>query len=540
VNQSTPSDNGSSNSKPIQKKGGKRNGAGRLTDSERVQKAIFKALGSTAFPGAEPYQPGRTWIYYPLTDPRRELTAQSRTQLLMKARFLYNAIGLARRAINGPACNAVGSGLSPCWKSEDEDWNQEMAQRFEEGPGRNPLAFDAAGRVNFYEAQPLVLSQVGLDGDFFAQPLQAEDGSIRARFIEGTFVGNSGRTGPGFDEKLWFDGVRTNSLGLPIAYRVLRDPMDSDQFTDVPADEMWHICNRQRHGYVRGVSSLATACNHMHDLMDIGANLKTSYKTAAQFPFTIITERGNITLGAGLTSQTNDTTGQTQKTMQMRSESGVPTLLPGESIASNNITIPGETFDPFSNYLIRDIAWGCDTSPEVLWNILGTGGANVRYVVAEAQRFYEQKQDLYIYGFGERYVRAWTFAEIETGRSKFVKDWAKIRFHRPAKLTVDNGRDGKLLMEQMAAGFLNPDYVHALLGNDGAEMDRQAIRTKIRRIKMVADEAKAAAVDLEPEDVFPAQGAGPDGSAPPTPGSEDEPPAKPGAKPAKKSAAKED
>jgi capsid protein len=485
-----------------------------------------------AFPGAETYQPGRTWIYYPLTDPKRELTGQSRTQLLIKARFLYNAIGLAKRAIEGPSRAAVGTGMSPKWLSKNEKWAENVAAKFNQGPGRDPRAFDAAGRVNFYNSQAAILDQAALDGDVFAQPLQASDGSIRARFIEGTFVGNSGRTAPGFDEKFWFDGVRTNTLGLPIAYRVLREP-GSDQFTDVPAEEMWHIKRAGRLGYVRGPSALATACNHLHDLMDITAFLKHSYKTAAQFPFAIITERGAVTMGAGLSMAKNSVTGQTEKTMQMRGESGVPVLLPNEKLESNNITIPGETFDPFSGYLIRDIAWGRGVSPEVLWNITGTGGATSRQALVEAEIFYDSERDIFIYGFGIPYVRAWTFAEIEAGRIPFQEDWSLIDFNRPAKQTVDNGRDGKLLMEQIQAGFLNSDYAHELFGRDGAEMDRQAIRTHLRRIKMVEEEATKAGVDIDVDEVFPsAQGsvAGQaDDSIPPA--GDTAPPPKPGKKP---------
>ena len=246
-------------------RGGRRAGAGRKSLDAQIATAIRNQFG--AFPSADPYQPQRTYIYCPLLEPNRELDAGSRLEIARRARALYNRSGPAVRAVDFTARGAVGVGLLPRPRTADPKWNRSVKERFAAGPAIDRRFFDAARQVNYFEALDLLARQTFIDGDVFWQKLRATDGTSRVRIVEGTCVGNSNRRVTGFSEDQWTDGARLDSLGAVTQWRVLRSP-GSEQFTDVPETDLLQVKRPRRAGAVRGVSWLAIAALHLHDLHD--------------------------------------------------------------------------------------------------------------------------------------------------------------------------------------------------------------------------------------------------------------------------------
>ena len=105
------------------KRGGYRPGAGR-PKKESAKNAAYEA--------AELYQPGRTLVYMPTLEPRQEFTNGTRTNILRKARWLYNNVGLAARAVDGVARYVCGTGIVPQARTSDADWNKQAEEMFED------------------------------------------------------------------------------------------------------------------------------------------------------------------------------------------------------------------------------------------------------------------------------------------------------------------------------------------------------------------------------------------------------------------------
>jgi hypothetical protein len=70
----------------------------------------------------------------------------------------------------------------------------------------------------------------------------------------------------------------------------------------------------------------------------------------------------------------------------------IPDLDPGQEIKLLLDDRPHPNTLGFYEYLARDISWGTDWPPEILWSIAALGSANTRYIMAEAQSLVEVGQ----------------------------------------------------------------------------------------------------------------------------------------------------
>ena len=99
------------------------------------------------------------------------------------------------------------------------------------------------------------------------------------------------------------------------------------------------------------------------------------------------------------------------------------------------------------------------------------------------------------------------------------EDWWRVDFTPPARLSVDFGRDGRLMSDLLLRGQISPQRYYALQGLDADTQDADIVRFAARRKKLVAEIAKEEGVDLTVTEVFP--------PAPGSPVSADAAPAKP-------------
>ena len=98
-------------------RGGHRPGAGRPKSSPKA----------AAFEAAE-FSRNRGIIYLPTVEPKREAPPATRMELLKKARWLYNNVGVAAYIIEHIAQRAVGTGIVPQARTSDPAWNRTVEQ----------------------------------------------------------------------------------------------------------------------------------------------------------------------------------------------------------------------------------------------------------------------------------------------------------------------------------------------------------------------------------------------------------------------------
>ncbi|MEM6885883.1 MAG: phage portal protein [Verrucomicrobiota bacterium] len=478
--------------------GGKRPGAGRPRKTE---------IKNAAFEAGQRYQPGRGFIYMP-TDSRKELTRGSRLEMIRKSRWLYNNFGIAARAVDAPSGYAVQGGIMPQPRTGNRDWNEMILHRFIDTVGTTPWAFDAAGQVNFFEGQKAVPRHALLDGELFAQPIRSASGAGMMRFIPSEFIGSPrGQYGMGKEEKGWSDGVQLDRMSRPRKYRVLKDP-SGDEYQDVAAADLWCFSRRKRLGAARVPTALAHAVNHLHDMTEIVDATKGSFKLASQIAFVIYTDApGGLNMGPvipGSTAAAGETEADSPLRIdQIQQGTMIPQLKPHEKLQEFKNTHPGDSFDPMMNYLARDISWGIGLSPEVLWNIAGATGANNRFVLADAQVFFEELQQMVINQYCRPFWKFWVWGEIQADRVSYPgEDWFRCDWIPPRQPTVDFGRDSKARSELVDAGRLSESRYAAMHGMDLAAEDRHRMETIARRKQDLEDFNNTNGTNLTYEEVF--------------------------------------
>ena len=189
-------------------------------------------------------------------------------------------------------------------------------------------------------------------------------------------------------------------------------------------------------------------------MADIIGFTKQTFKLASQPAFIIESpDAMQIGMGAALKKQEQGSGSVTID--KLYGQSGVMQLPPGTKLQQFKNEHPGNNFQAFLDFLARDISWGIGLSPEMLWSVAGIGGANTRYVLADAQVFFSELQEWLINSFCRRYWKYWIWQEIQAGRLPLREDWFRVDFSPPARATVDFGRDTKALLEIVRTGAMS-------------------------------------------------------------------------------------
>lgn len=415
----------------------------------------------------------RSYVYFPELDTRREISSYTRTELLRKARFLYANHGIAKRVVNGLARMVAGTGLTPQATTKDKRWNAAAEKYFANATG-SAFVFDVGGRYNFEKSQQALLRFRFRDGDAASILTESQAGGARFAFYEGHNIGNAGLSSPA-DQTGWRDGVRVDDQNRARQYRFIGD---GNKHSDISAENVIFFADYERAGQSRGLTVLAHAVNHLLDSAEITSYIKTGVKLANQYGYWIEYAPGvtkqSATAGARVGGTKNTETVTTPAgpiTLERIYGAGaVPDLPPGASLKFNASSHPHPNNLSLIEFLIRDIAWGVGMSPEILWNIAALGGANTRFVLADAQGWIEEQQAELVRLYNSR-VWVYTLAKaMKTGMLAPCEDpeWWAHAWIPPPRLTVDFGRDGKLHLEQLKMGAIT--YTR-LLGWQGQDFE---------------------------------------------------------------------
>ncbi|HSV73474.1 MAG TPA: phage portal protein [Chthonomonadales bacterium] len=439
----------------------------------------------------------RGFVYFPQLDTRKELTTYTRTEVLRRARYLDANVGFAGRIINGLSRMVAGTGLMIRPTTDDREWNTERQKLFEERNGSR-YVFDTGGRWDFYSSQRGVMRCRYRDGDIGGAFVKSESGLARCSFFEAHRI-SSGRLSTEEMDRV-IDGVLVDRNNAAQGYRIVGD---HDTQSDIPVGQFFYVGDYASAGKHRTPSILHRACNHLLDVTEINAATKKGIKISNQIAYYIGQAAG--TTGGGIPPMGENANPKvqvevpdgTKRTLeQLLSQGGeIPGLPPGSELKQLLDERPHPNSVEFLKSLARDICWGTDMSPEVLWDIAALGGANTRFVMADAQSFIDLEQQNLADSYVCRYYIFDTALEIAAGRIRRPRDpqWWKHAVIPPARWTVDRGKDGKLYLEQVRSGALT---FRRMFGWDGLESQSE-LGEWLDEMKFIGDEAAARGLDRE-------------------------------------------
>lgn len=426
---------------------------------------VTQSYGTSGFAGAALASRERGMVYWPTLDTRREVSSYSRTELLRKSRYLYANVGFVRRIINGLSRMVVGQGLSPQARTSDPIWNA-LAEKSFEARATSRGVFDLAGKYNFYQMQRAIQRCKLKDGDCAIVLTESAAGSPRYALYESHQIGGGEN---GFE-----DGVKVDSHNGATAYQLLGD---GGQRVPISANDLIFFADYERPGQNRGLTCLYHAINNLLDTSEILAFMKQGVKLSNQIGYYIKRQAdqtgGPTVKPRNVQSEAVTVSGDRVKLEKLFGGGKIEELQPGESIELLHDDRPHPNMLGGLNYLNRDIAWGVGVSPEVLWMVEELGGANMRFILADAQVYIEEQQQELVDIFCSRVWIYHIAKEMKAGRLPRCKDpeWWKHSWTPPQRMTVDFGKDGKIYIDQVRSGALTFRRFYEWQGLD-AESER--------------------------------------------------------------------
>jgi lambda family phage portal protein len=396
-------------------------------------------------------------------DSKADLNEGTRVELLKLARHMYRNVGLIKGAVDSIATYSVGPGLRPQYRGKNAEFGTLCEEYWRDVVTPNP---EVTGRMTWADLLMALSRSIDVDGDVFI--IMTENGKLQV--VEGHRVCEA-------DEYGTADGVFLGKLGEPTAYLI----QTGDDYRKIQAEAIMHLMEIERPDQIRGGSSLARALNHVRDLKMLGEFEKDALKLQGSIAAVITTAEGDALANTGGffgNIQPLDTGESSIAREEITSSATIPRLGPGEKIEMVSPTRPNSSFEPFAKFLIRDVAMGLGLPVEFVYDPASVGGAGMRFVVAKAQRRFEQRQRLLIDRFCNRAWRYFIGTAIANGDLPADEDYAKVTWQTPKSLTVDAGSEAQQERENYKAGLSSLQSYFGELGLDWEEQTRQIAKEK--------------------------------------------------------------
>ena len=448
---------------------------------------------------AERHSGQRPWEPVELRNIDKLIPSYDRKTLLSASRRMYINIGVARGAIDQKAMYSVGRAWQPDFLGTDtefgamaKDWL--VNQWYGIGDVRG-------GMHDFVTSLFLMSVAIDRDGEAFVLLTQTPDGYPRYQHIPAHRISgdNYGGTDKVRGGKM-IDGIVYSELGAPLWYRVTNDEYPEKE-NWIAASNMCHLYDPQWQEQGRGLPAFTHALNDLRDMAQ-----SHEWERMAQMMLSSI---GII--------EYNDTGGADQDDVQNHlignSETGkgmVVEKLDGGSVryfrANSGGKIetiksdrPGEVWENFQDRIIRSSLAGINWPYSLTWKATGQGTAE-RSDLGKAQRAVEDRQDILEYA-AKRMVSYAIAKYQKSGGLPESSDWWRWGFSKPSKLTIDDGRVMKEMVESYKMGFRSGGDITAAMGREYKDVMRAKAEESAMRQLLITEMNDKYGVEIDPREL---------------------------------------
>lgn len=450
------------------------------------QPAALEAMRNNWYEGSR-WSPNRSWIWFPVQDPKRDLDRFTRLELVKHARYLYKNSPLVRGLIERYVTLVVGSGFTPVFKSSSEDWNKrakvvwkKKCRNVHLGPRCSMLDYQRAiGRARALDGEcfSVKTSDETVNFETRVQGLEAERcGGLKGKDIsqESSEFAHSGLV----------DGFNLNRQGIVTSYN----------FRDVeqpyPAEYVVHHYTPNRLGQYRGETLLSAAINTARDVDDILALEKQAVKEASAKKDIIKTASGQLDFetfrslryGDGVQAGAYPTVFSLPADTNAKDDyyriqfGGQPTVLRrGDEYTPYIPNRPGQAWQGFMDFLSMTICLSSGFPPSVILPI-NVGGVDIRRDLDIAQKVVEPIQ-MDIACELDEVTHHLLLDEVEDGvlRQGLPQDWQNISWQFPQKVNVDR-QQAQADRDDVARGLMSREEYHGRWAEDYDAIDAQVIK----------------------------------------------------------------
>lgn len=454
----------------------------------------------------------RGWWFLPNLDTSRQMPEWTRTQIARKNVWCYNNMGEVRALIDGLAIDEVDTAIWPKAMSSNPKFNKAVTNAFHQ-ENHDARTFDLRAIDDAYSGQFSIRRSIRLVGDLFGQlvrPFPDLYGRVAPRL--GFLPGYQCTTDGEKEDAGLHDGIRFDRrTGAPISYRFALPGdnagefitgQDRKNFTELDAQDVLHFHDPFLPDQCRGISTLAPVTRQMFSMDDIDRAETTGQLIRSRIAYAIETtgpDEGTIPRLPGVSDmeviQNPDGSKTVIQKIISRDGQEVDVFTPPGNMRIKTVeSNRGGALD-FRNFLAKNLCHATIYPPEWTLFISGLGQGTVARIVLERVQkiatFYRNNQLVpqfvarwYVYWLWQR-IKAGVFDSVEGG---VPNDWYLYRLLFPRNLSVDKGREGKLLDDRVMRGNMSPIDYHALDGRDDEDVDDEDIEVAIRRRRRLKEE----------------------------------------------------
>lgn len=407
-------------------------------------------------------------------DPFRKLLTYPdwKTGSYLSSRLFANN-GIIKGTICQKSMYAVGNAWTPVFFGEAKDWGEEVKRILVE---QWYPTCDVRG-LNFDFRTGLYLDSITIDrdGDCIALLTRSENTGwpqiqrIPSRQIgQWNSSGGYGRSGrevvvDGRYKGLFIEnGVIMNKSGRPIAFRKLGD--EQGQFEDIPENSISHLFDPEWYEQSRGLPLMSASIEEFRDIAQSDEWERMAMLIASQIGIIEYNQTGTdedpLDPANALDGDDNAVTenGLQVKTyadgrvVYMRANSGDKL----EQFVNNR---PGDDWEKFNDRQIRKAMAGANWPYSMVWKPDGSNGTVQRSDLNKAKMSVADRQSL-LDGHAKRllgYAVSVMLKEelIPPYPGKDKGGFLKWGFTKPAKITIDEGRDSASRREDFKMGLRN-------------------------------------------------------------------------------------
>lgn len=415
-------------------------------------------------------------VYRDLTgDIDKLITATDARSIRSLASRLYTNVGVIKGAIDMKSDVAVGDAWIPSYVGQSDFEDGKQIGSFMQKVWF-PNCNVKGGVFDWRKTLELASTAIDRDGDQYWLKIVGKDGFPRIQVIPAHRIGNGPDrdtvSGGDFKGYKISDGVILMSSGKPAAYRILTGER-MDGYQDVDASNVIPILDPDFAEQSRGISKFN------HALMDLSACLASTederirQQLISRLHLTIFNESGGPDPDNPMNSVKVNTLddGTEERLVIQRAPGGIVYMEAGgkEKIEQVRHDSPGSMWEDFQDRMIRMSLAPCWSYS--IWK--GSGqGTDARAEVLKCRRFVTKRiRDLRRPALA---AFAWAYSVFQkAGRVPLLDHPFSWEFSKPPRLSVDDGRESKMEVEEWRAGLRNTDEIAEARGMTADDLHRK-------------------------------------------------------------------
>ena len=394
-----------------------------------------------------------------LDDIERLIPSSDRRTLASLSSRLYTNVGVLKACVDQKADYSVGEAWLPSYVGRTDIDDGKAIAKFIQDVFL-PQCDVRGGVFDWHKLLELTSIAIDRDGDVFLMMIRGSDNFPRVQIIPGHRCYTPGgegivKDGP-FKGYTIRDGVIYYRGGRPAGYRINCGTSANPDFQDLPASDIIHLFDPTYSEAGRGLPAFTHALEDIKTCLASTEDERVRQMIISRLHLTVFNDTGAPDLDDPMTTLDSDGTSGQPAAFSTKAFPGGVMYLPAEGnqrIEQMKHDNPGPVWEAFQDRLIRMAVVGAGWSLSLVWKPTGQGTAE-RAEIVKARRAIVKRQRVLAYA--ARRIMSWAYAVFhDTNRVPLLDYPTAWDFSRPPRLSVDDGRESTLELNECVTGSRN-------------------------------------------------------------------------------------